>query len=221
VDPKLKDEVVMLGAHFDSVAAATGATDNATGSAAIMEAMRILKAVGAKPRRTIRVSLWGGEEQGLLGSRAYVRQHFADPATMELKPEHATLAAYFNSDNGSGRIRGVWLQGNLAVRPIFEQWMHPLADLGVGAAGPRSVTATDHVSFEAVGLPGFQFMVDRLEYASRTHHSNMDFFDRVQRDDMVQHATVIAVFAYNAAMRDEKLPRKALPRASTAGRGGE
>jgi carboxypeptidase Q len=220
VDPKLKDEVVMLGAHFDSVAAATGATDNATGSAAIMEAMRILKAVGAKPRRTIRVALWGGEEQGLLGSRAYVRQHFADPSTMELKPEHATLAAYFNSDNGTGRIRGVWLQGNLAVRPIFEQWMHPLADLGVVAAGPRVVTATDHVSFDAVGLPGFQFMVDRLEYASRTHHSNMDFFDRVQRDEMVQHATVIAVFAYNAAMRDEKLPRKALPKGSTAGRGG-
>jgi carboxypeptidase Q len=221
VDPKLKEEVVMLGAHFDSVAAATGATDNATGSAAMMEAMRILKAIGARPRRTIRIALWGGEEEGLLGSRAYVREHFADPATMELKPEHATLAAYFNSDNGTGRIRGIWLQGNLAVRPIFEQWMKPLADLGVVAAGPRVVAATDHVSFEAVGLPGFQFMVDRLEYNSRTHHSNMDFFDRVQRDDMVQQATVIAVFAYNAAMRDQKLPRKALPKAAAPGGRGQ
>ena len=211
-DPKLKDEVVMLGAHFDSVAAATGATDNATGSAAMMEAMRILKAIGAKPRRTIRVALWGGEEEGLLGSRAYVREHFGDPATMALKPDHAKLAAYFNSDNGTGRVRGIWLQGNLAVQPIFEQWMKPLADLGVVEAGPRSVSSTDHVSFNDVGLPGFQFMVDRLEYNSRTHHSNMDVFDRVQRDDMIQHATVIAVFAYNAAMREEKLPRKPVTR---------
>jgi hypothetical protein len=211
-DPKLKDEVVMLGAHFDSVAAATGATDNAAGSAAMMEAMRILKAIGAKPRRTIRIALWGGEEEGLLGSRAYVREHFGDPTTMMLKPEHATLAAYFNSDNGTGGVRGIWLQGNTAVRPIFEEWMKPLADLGVVAAGPRSVTSTDHVSFDAVGLPGFQFMVDRLEYNSRTHHSNMDFYDRVQRDDMIQQATVVAVFAYNAAVRDEKLPRKPLPR---------
>lgn len=210
-DPKLKDEVVMLGAHFDSVSAATGATDNAAGSAAMMEAMRILKAVGAKPRRTIRVALWGGEEEGLLGSRAYVREHFGDPATMVLKPEHARLAVYFNSDNGTGRIRGIWLQGNTAVRPVFEQWIKPLLDLGVAAVGPRSVTSTDHVAFDAVGLPGFQFMVDRLEYNSRTHHSNMDFYDRVQRDDMVQQAAVIAIFAYNAAMRDEMLPRKALP----------
>ncbi len=210
-DPKLKDEVVMLGAHFDSVAAATGATDNATGSAAMMEAMRILRAVGAKPRRTIRIALWGGEEQGLLGSRAYVREHFGDPATMTLKPEHSTIAAYFNSDNGTGRVRGVWLQGNLAVRPIFEEWMKPLADLGVVAIGPRSVTSTDHVSFDVIGLPGFQFMVDRLEYNSRTHHSNMDFYDRVQSDDMIQQATVIAVFVYNAAMRDEMLPRKPIP----------
>ena len=214
-DPKLKDEVVMLGAHFDSVSAATGATDNAAGSAAMMEAMRILKTVGAKPRRTIRVALWGGEEEGLLGSRAYVREHFGDPATMVLKPEHARLAAYFNSDNGTGRIRGIWLQENLAVRSIFDQWMKPLSDLGVVATGPRSVTSTDHVAFDAVGLPGFQFMVDRLEYNSRTHHSNMDFYDRVQRDDMVQQATVIAVFAYDAAMRDEMLPRKPLPKPQT------
>jgi carboxypeptidase Q len=212
MDPKLKDEVVMLGAHFDSVAAGTGATDNAAGSAAMMEAMRILKAIGARPRRTIRIALWGGEEEGLLGSRAYVREHFGDPATMVLKPDHAKLAAYFNSDNGTGRIRGIWLQENPAVRPIFEAWMKPLADLGVVAAGPRIVTATDHVAFDAVGLPGFQFMVDRLEYNSRTHHSNMDVYDRVQRDDVIQQATVIAVFAYNAAMRDERLPRKPLPK---------
>lgn len=218
VDPVLKDEVVILGAHFDSVAAATGATDNATGSAAMMEAMRILKTLGVKPRRTIRLALWGAEEQGLLGSRAYVREHFANPATMALKPAHAKVAAYFNSDNGTGRIRGVWLQGNLAVRPIFEQWIAPLRDLGVVALGPRSVSSTDHVAFDNVGLPAFQFMVDRLEYNSRTHHSNMDVFDRVQRDDMVQHAAVIAVFAYNAAMRDEKLPRKALPRPSSPAR---
>jgi carboxypeptidase Q len=207
----LAPEVVMLGAHFDSHPYATGATDNATGSAAMMEAMRILKAVGAKPRRTIRIGLWGGEEQGLLGSRAYVRDHFADVETMTLKPEHARLAAYFNSDNGTGKVRGIWMQGNLAVRPIFEQWIAPLRDLGVTILGPRSVSQTDHVSFDNAGLPAFQFVVDRLEYNSRTHHSNMDTYDRVQRDDMVQQATVIAIFAYDAAMRDEKLPRKALP----------
>jgi hypothetical protein len=210
-DPVVKDEVVMLGAHFDSVAYSPGATDNATGSAAMMEAMRILTAIGAKPRRTIRIALWGAEEEGLLGSRAYVREHFGDPATMVLKPAHAKVSAYFNSDNGSGRIRGVWLQSNLAVRPIFEQWIEPLADLGVVALGPRSVSSTDHVSFDNVGLPAFQFMVDRLEYNARTHHSNMDTVDRVQRDDMVQQATVIAVFAWNAANRDARLPRKALP----------
>jgi carboxypeptidase Q len=212
----LASEVVLLGAHFDSHPYATGATDNATGSAAMMEALRILKAIGVKPRRTIRLALWGGEEQGLLGSRAYVREHFADIDTMTLKPEHAKLAAYFNSDNGTGRVRGIWMQGNLAVRPIFEQWMAPLKDLGVTILSPRPVTSTDHLSFDNAGLPGFQFLVDRLEYNARTHHSNMDTFDRVQRDDMIQQATVIAVFAYNAAMRDEKLPRKALPPAQRA-----
>jgi hypothetical protein len=206
-DPVLKDEIVMLGAHFDSVAAGTGATDNATGSAAMMEALRILKAVGARPRRTIRIGLWGGEEQGLMGSRAYVREHFGDPATA-LKPAHEKLSAYFNSDNGTGRVRGIWLQSNPAVEPIFRLWMKGLEDLGVSAIGPRSVASTDHVSFDAVGLPAFQFMVDRLEYNSRTHHSNMDTFDRVQAGDMIQQATVIAVFAYNAAMRDERLPRR-------------
>jgi hypothetical protein len=207
----LAHEVVILGAHLDSTQAAAGATDNATGSAAMIEAARILKAVGAQPRRTIRIALWGGEEQGLLGSRAYVREHLADPATMVLKPEHERVSAYFNIDNGTGRIRGIWLQGNEATRPIFEAWMRPLADLGVTTAGPRRVTGTDHVAFDDVGIPAFQFMQDRLEYNSRTHHSNMDFVDRVQREDVVQMATVAAVFAYNAAMRDERLPRKALP----------
>jgi carboxypeptidase Q len=218
-DPKLKDEVVILGAHFDSVAAATGATDNATGSGAMMEAMRILKAIGAQPRRTIRIALWGGEEQGLLGAREYVRRHLADVHTMTLKPEHGKVTAYFNSDNGTGRIRGVWLEGNTAVAPIFEQWIAPLKDLGVEVLSPRGVGSTDHVAFDAAGIPAFQFLVDRLEYRSRTHHSNMDFFDRVQRDEMVQHATVAAIFAWNAAVHDEKLPRKPLPQPS-AGRGG-
>jgi carboxypeptidase Q len=207
----LAGEVVMLGAHFDSHSFATGATDNATGSTAMLEALRIIKTLGLKPRRTIRVALWGGEEQGLLGSRAYVSAHFADPQTMALKPEHARLSAYFNLDNGTGKIRGIWMQGNLAARPIFAQWMAPLADLGVTILGPRSVTSTDHLAFDNVGLPAFQFVQDRLEYNSRTHHSNMDTYDRVQRDDLIQQATVAAVFAYNAAMRDEKLPRKALP----------
>ena len=207
----LASEVVMLGAHFDSHSFATGATDNATGSTAMLEALRIIKTLGLKPRRTIRVALWGGEEQGLLGSRAYVLAHFGDPQTMTLKPEHAKLSAYFNLDNGTGRIRGIWMQSNLAARPIFAQWIAPLADLGVTILGPRNVASTDHSSFDNVGLPAFQFVQDRLEYNSRTPHSNMDTYDRVQRDDLLQQATVAAVFAYNAAMRDEKLPRKALP----------
>ncbi len=207
----LANEVVMVGAHFDSHPYATGATDNAAGSAAMIEVMRILKAAGAKPRRTIRIALWGAEEQGLLGSRAYVTEHFADVATMQLKPEHEKLAAYFNLDNGTGKIRGIWMQSNLGVKKIFEQWIEPLRDLGVEILGPRSVASTDHVSFDNVGLPGFQFIQERLEYNSRTHHSTMDVVDRVQREDMIQVATVAAVFAYNAAMRDDKLPRKALP----------
>ena len=208
----LAGEVVLLGAHFDSHSFATGATDNATGSTAMLEALRIIKTLGLKPRRTIRVALWGAEEQGLIGSRAYALAHFGDPQSMQLKPEHGKVSAYFNLDNGTGKIRGIWMQGNLAVRPIFEQWIAPLTDLGVTILGPRSVASTDHSSFDSLGLPAFQFVQDRLEYNSRTHHSNMDTYDRVQRDDLVQQATVAAVFAYNAAMRDEKLPRKALPR---------
>ena len=204
----LRDQVVMLGAHFDSTHAATGATDNASGSAAVMEALRILQAVGAAPRRTIRVALWGAEEQGLLGSRAYVREHFGDPRINERKPGHAALSAYYNLDNGAGRIRGIWLGDNSGVVPIFETWLADLADLGATTLGRRSPSGTDHVSFDDAGLPGFQFMQDRLEYNSRTHHSNMDFFDRVQHEDLVQMAVVAAVVAYNTAMLDERLPRK-------------
>lgn len=214
----LKDEIVMIGAHFDSWHSGTGATDNAAGSAAMMEAMRILNVVGAKPRRTIRIGLWGGEEEGALGSRAYVKEHFADRTTMQPKPDHEKLAAYFNLDNGTGRIRGVWSQNNLAATKIFEQWSQPLRDLGVTIISSRSVTSTDHLAFDEVGLPGFQFVQERLEYNSRTHHSNMDTVDHVQRDDMVQMATVVAVFAYDAAMRNEKLPRKALPAPQRQGR---
>lgn len=210
-DPKLKDEIVLIGGHFDSWHAGTGATDNASGSAAMLEAMRILKTLGVQPRRTIRIGLWGAEEQGLLGSREYVKQHIADGAT--IKPEYARHSAYYNIDNGTGKIRGIWFQQNFGVQPIFQQWIAPLADLGVSTLGPRSVSSTDHVAFDAVGIPGFQFMQERLEYNSRTHHSNMDVLDRVQRDDMVQMATVVAWFAYNTAMRDEMLPRKAKPAA--------
>ncbi|MGH9935728.1 MAG: M20/M25/M40 family metallo-hydrolase, partial [Blastocatellia bacterium] len=206
----LANEVVLIGAHLDSHQAATGATDNAAGVAVMMEAMRILKAVGAKPRRTIRVALWGGEENGLLGSRAYVRQHLADTATKTIKPGHQNLSAYYNVDNGTGRIRGIWLQGNLAVAPIFKAWFAPLRDLGVvGTLAPRSVSGSDYAPFDAAGIPAFQFMQDRLEYPSRTHHSNMDTVDRVQRDDLAQMAIVVATFAYHTAMRQERLPRKA------------
>jgi hypothetical protein len=208
----LADEVVMLGAHFDTTHAGTGATDNAAGVAAMMEVMRILQAVDARPRRTIRLALWGAEEQGLLGSREYVRRHFGDPATA-LKRAHAKLSGYFNIDNGAGRLRGIWLQENFAVASVFEEWIDSMQDLGVTTMGPRRVTGTDHESFDDVGLPGFQFMQDRLEYNSRTHHSNMDLVDRVQRDDVVQMAVVAAIFAYNSAMRDERLPRKTTPMA--------
>ncbi len=208
----LADEVVILGAHFDSTHASPGATDNAAGVAAMMEAARILQAVDARPRRTIRVALWGGEEEGLLGSRAYVRRHYADPWTMDLLPDHAEVSAYYNLDNGAGRIRGIWLQGNAAAAHLFRDWMRDLTDLGVATIGRRSTRGTDHLSFDDVGLPGFQFIQDRLEYNSRTHHSNMDVYDRVQRDDLLQMAVVAATFAYRTAMLDERLPRKPLPR---------
>jgi hypothetical protein len=212
-DPALKDEVVMLGAHFDSWHTGTGATDNAAGSAVMMEAMRILKASGVPLRRTVRIGLWTGEEEGLLGSRAYVTQHFGDRQTMRLTPEHAKLSGYFNVDNGTGKIRGVYLQGNQALGPIFDAWMAPFKDSGMKTLTIANTGGTDHQSFDAVGLPGFQFIQDEIEYGSRTHHSNMDLYERVQPDDMKWNAVVVATFAMQTANRDERLPRKALPEA--------
>ncbi len=207
-----KDEVVMLGAHLDSWTFGTGATDNAAGSAVAMEAIRILKATGLKPRRTVRIALWSGEEQGLLGSKAYVKEHFADRETMALKPAHAKLAGYFNLDNGSGKIRGIFLQGNDMARPIFDAWLAPFHDLGATAITIRNTTGTDHLSFDAVGLPGFQFIQDPVEYETRTHHTNMDVYDRLQKTDLMQASAIMASFVYHAAMRDEMLPRKPLPK---------
>jgi carboxypeptidase Q len=207
------DEVVMLGAHFDSWHTGTGATDNAAGSAVMMEAMRILKATGLKLRRTVRIGLWSGEEEGLFGSKEYVKAHFGDPATMQLKPEHAKLSGYFNVDNGTGLIRGVYLQGNEAVAPIFQSWMEPFRNLGMTTLTIRNTSGTDHLSYDAVGLPGFQFVQDEIEYNARTHHSNMDFYERVQAQDMMRNAVIVAAFAFNTANRDDKLPRKPLPKA--------
>src|SRR6185295_3329607 len=214
------DEVVMLGAHFDSWHTGTGATDNAAGSAVMMEAMRLLKTSGVKLRRTVRIGLWGGEEEGLLGSKEYIKAHYGDPATMALKPDHAKLAGYFNVDNGTGLIRGVYLQGNEAVAPIFQHWMEPFKNLGMTTLTIRNTGGTDHLSYDAVGLPGFQFIQDEVEYNSRTHHSNMDMYERVQANDMMRNAVIVASFAYNTANREEKLPRKPLPKATPpAGRG--
>ena len=206
------DEVVMLGAHFDSWHTGTGATDNAAGSAVMMEAMRLLKVSGVKLRRTVRIGLWGGEEEGLLGSKEFVKAHYGDPATMQLKPDHATLAGYFNVDNGTGLIRGVYLQGNEAVAPIFQQWMEPFKNMGMTTLTIRNTGGTDHLSYDAVGLPGFQFIQDEIEYNSRTHHSNMDVYERIQANDMMRNAVIVASFVMNTANRDEKLPRKPLPK---------
>jgi hypothetical protein len=228
-DPTLKDQVVMVGGHLDSWIAGTGATDNGAGSLVAMEVMRILKALDVHPRRTIRIALWSGEEEGLFGSRGYVKQHFgyAAPLTtpdqmalpeflrktgpLEIKPEQKLISGYFNVDNGSGKIRGVYLQGNAAVAPIFAQWIAPLKDLGVTTLSMRNTGGTDHLSFDAVGIPGFQFIQDPLDYESRTHHSNQDVYERLQPSDLKQIATVEAIFVYNTAMRDQMLPRKPLP----------
>jgi Peptidase family M28 len=229
-DPKLKDEVVMVGGHLDSWAAATGATDNGAGTVVAMEVMRILNALQVKPRRTIRIGLWTGEEQGLFGSIGYVKQHFGfvplstapdqvklpewlrKPAgPLVLKPEQQKISGYFNVDNGSGKILGVYLQENIAETPIFAQWIEPLKDLGVTAISVRNTEGTDHESFDAVGIPGFQFIQDKLDYGTRTHHSNMDTYERLQPGDLAQAATVEAIFVYNTAMRDQMLPRKPLP----------
>lgn len=216
-DPKLKSEIVMLGAHLDSWQGATGATDNAAGSAVMMEAVRILKALNVKPRRTIRIALWSGEEQGLLGSRGYVKNHFADPAKMDLKPEHEKLSAYYNIDNGTGKIRGIYLQGNEKVKDIFSAWFEPFKDLGAGTITVSNTGGTDHQAFDAVGLPGFQFIQDPIEYDTRTHHTNMDSYDHLIPADLKQIATIVAAFVYNTAQRDEKLPRKELPKPRPAG----
>jgi carboxypeptidase Q len=229
----LKDEVVMLGGHFDSWHSGTGATDNGAGSAVALEAVRIIQSLGLKPRRTIRIALWSGEEEGLLGSRAYVTEHFGkrtDPPrgrgtaeerpqaepTFELKPDQAKVAGYFNLDNGTGKVRGVYLQGNEAVRSIFRAWLAPFKDMGASTLSISNTGGTDHLSFDAVGIPGFQFIQDPIEYDTRTHHSNQDVYDRIQEDDMKQAAIIMASFVYNTAMRDEKLPRKPLPGADRA-----
>ncbi len=213
---------VMLGGHLDSWTGGTGATDNAAGAAVSMEAVRILKTLDLKMERTVRVALWMGEEEGLLGSRAYVKEHFGDPADMQLKPEHARLSGYFNLDNGGGKIRGVYVQDNDEMLPVFEQWLAPVKDLGVTTLTIRNTGSTDHVSFDAVGLPAFQFIQDPLEYGTRTHHSNMDLYDRLQANDLEQASAVMAWCVYNAAERPEMLPRKPLPKPRAAGgRGAE
>src|SRR3984893_6038598 len=230
-DPKLKDEVVMVGGHLDSWASATGATDNGAGTVVAMEVMRILNALKVEPRRTIRVGLWTGEEQGEFGSYGYVKQHFGfvplstDPeqlklpdflrkpaGAVQLKPEQQKISGYFNVDNGSGKIRGIYLQENASVGPIFEHGMEPLKDLGVSTLTMRNTGGTDHEAFDSVGVPGFQFIQDPLDYGSRTHHSNMDTYERLQPDDLAQAAVVEAIFVYNTAMCEQMLPRKPLPR---------
>ena len=228
-----KDELIMVGAHIDSWHAGTGATDDGAGVAVTMEAMRILQSLGVKPRRTIRIGLWGGEEQGLLGSRAYVGEHLGkrqepprpagagdglpsfmrgEQGTLMLKPEQAKISAYFNIDNGTGKLRGIYTQENAAVYPIFQAWGEPFRDLDFTTVTNRNTGGTDHLSFDAVGIPGFQFIQDPVEYETRTHHSNMDVYDRIQREDMMQASVILASFLYNAAMRDEMMPRKPLPK---------
>jgi Zn-dependent M28 family amino/carboxypeptidase len=217
------DEIVMLGAHFDSWQAGTGATDNAAGSAVMMEAMRILKTLNLPMRRTVRIGLWTGEEQGLIGSHEYVDAHFGDRATMKLTPAHSKFSAYYNVDNGTGAIRGIYLQGNQAAGPIFSQWMRVLNNdtISVGHIAPGNTGGTDHQSFDAVGLPGFQFIQDPVEYNSRTHHSSQDVYERVQPMDMKHNAVAVATFVYLTANRDDLIPRKTLPEAPEGGgRGG-
>jgi carboxypeptidase Q len=229
-DPKLKDEVVMVGGHLDSWASATGATDNGAGTVVAMEVMRILNALHVQLRRTIRVGLWTGEEQGEFGSYGYVKQHFGfvplstspdqvklpdfmrKPAgPVQLKPEQQKISGYFNLDNGTGKVRGIYLQQNAAVAPIFQQWMESLKDLGVATITMRDTGGTDHEAFDSVGVPGFQFIQDQLDYGSRTHHSNQDTYERLQPEDLAQAAVVEAIFVYNTAQRDQMLPRKPLP----------
>jgi carboxypeptidase Q len=229
-DPALKDQVVMVGGHLDSWIAGTGATDNGAGTVVAMEVVRILKTLDLKPRRTIRIALWTGEEQGIFGSKGYCTMHFGSAATsttpdqmqlpefmrratgpLTVKPEQKLVSGYFNIDNGTGKIRGIYTQGNYGMTPIFAQWMAPLKDLGVTTVTNRNTGGTDHLSFDAVGIPGFQFIQDDMDYESRTHHSNEDTVERLQPADLKQIATVEAIFVYNAAQRDKMLPRKPLP----------
>ncbi len=219
------DEVVMLGGHLDSWHGGTGATDNGAGCAVMMEAVRIIQALGLKPRRTIRIALWSGEEQGLLGSRAYVRQHFGyrgdgtipqfggggqNQASLPLTKlsDYEKFSAYFNIDNGTGKVRGVYMQGNDKVRPIFRAWLDPFKEMGANTLTMANTGGTDHLAFDAIGLPGFQFIQDEVEYDTRTHHSNMDVFDRILADDMKQMSAILAAFVYQTAMMDDKMPRK-------------
>jgi carboxypeptidase Q len=211
-DPLLKKEIVMIGAHLDSWHTGSGATDNASGSAVMMEALRILKMLKIDNKRTIRIGLWSGEEQGLLGSRGYVKKTFADPTTMQLLGDHEKFSTYFNIDNGTGKIRGIYLQGNAACKEIFTQWFSPLKDVTEGTITISNTGGTDHLAFDAVGLPGFQFIQDEIEYDTRTHHSNMDVYDHLIEADLKQMATIVASFVYYASQRDEKLPRKELPK---------
>lgn len=227
-DPQLKDQVVMLGAHFDSWHSGTGATDNGCGSATMMEAVRLLtKVVEAKgaPRRTIRIALWSGEEQGLRGSRAYVKKHFAESAgrgqpPSVIHPAHAKLSGYFNMDNGTGKVRGVYLQGNEAIAPIFRAWLRPFHDLGAATLTLNNTGGTDHLAFDGVGLPGFQFIQDPVAYSTQTHHSNMDNWDHAVEDDLKQASTVIASFVWHTAQREEMLPRKTMTLPSRDGGNG-
>jgi hypothetical protein len=207
-DKKLKEQLVMIGGHLDSWQGSTGATDNAAGSAVMLEVMRILKTVGVKPRRTIRIALWGGEETGLYGSKNYVKNHFTDTTTKKFNAAGDKLSVYLNLDNGTGKIRGIYQQGNAAVKPIFDQWFQPFHDLGAATTSLQNTGGTDHLSFDAIGLPAFQFIQDPMEYGSRTHHSNMDSYDHLSGEDLKQAATIIAAFVYDAAQREEKIPRK-------------
>ena len=204
----LKDEIVMMGAHLDTWHASPNASDNTSGVAVVMEAARILKAVGAKPRRTIRLALWSGEEQGLFGSRAYVRKHFGNPkdSTIGAKPEYEKLSVYFNQDYGAAQYRGIYLQGNELARAQLTAWMEPFRDLGMTTVSNQGVGSTDHVSFDEVGLPGFQFLQDHTPGTGG--HTNMDFLEGIQANDLMKNATIMASYVYHAAMADSRMPRK-------------
>jgi hypothetical protein len=209
-DPVLKDQIVMLGGHLDSWNAATGATDNAAGASVMLEVVRLLDSLQLKPKRTIRIALWSGEEQGVYGSYNYVKNHFGNGETGVLKPEQSKVSVYFNLDDGCGKIRGIFCDGNTAVKPIFEQWLTPFRDLGAQTVTLKSSGSTDHVSFEWAGIPGFQFIQDPLDYESITHHTNMDTYDYLKLDDMKQSAIIVAAFVYQASIRPDLLPRKTL-----------